>query len=654
MRWSVQEEEWFPVTRDSRVDRRFWTLLQASFYETYQRRGHRIFPHRVLDWVSLRTAAGGADVREHFEHFRGLPRLLSIERNRYIEDWVRVFYATAWIAPERRAVHFMFGGQVFGLSRATLAGILGVDLVDVSLHEMVYGDADPPRRAMIGGIAPSHEAISQCFRQPFPASYARVPSLLTPEAYAVHMALRRTLLPRSGYPEGFTGLQQLLLLHILTHEPFDIVDFILAEIEDVITDGMGVVRQFPYAHWISFICSMIVPAESPVSAVYRQDEVPWFPVYRPTAPSDRRRGRQADRAAMAQLAPEVQARVAQEDEALLAAEAQLPGGEDEIHWSDLESDSSEDEEYFPAPAPASHDHEAGGSGEPAPVTAATATVSESQVSQPSELTALLQQLVTQQREDRRAQEEARRAHEAQLAQIQREAARERAATEERFVGLIDRVSQRTDAQFQQMQQGMMAMFGMISQLYSHTGLAPQQPAQSGLQGAGAPALAVTPAPASTAPASSTTPEIMFSLSALLGSASRPIFSPLPATSLFQESPSTVQSVGLPAVPQPLPSGGGGEVSLAQQSSQPAASALTSSDVDTSSAEPATTSTDPLPGSASTRASTTASTTATPPVSSAPAGPSDQQLPAVTEDPPSDDDDDDDPDRFLAVPRHPDQ
>jgi hypothetical protein len=32
----------------------------------------------------------------------------------------------------------------------------------------------------------------------------------------------------------------------------------------------------------------------------------------------------------------------------------------------------------------------------------------------------LQQLVTQQREDRRAQEEARRAHEAQLAQIQRE------------------------------------------------------------------------------------------------------------------------------------------------------------------------------------------------------------------------------------------
>ena len=63
---------------------------------------------------------------------------------------------------------------------------------------------------------------------------------------------------------------------------------------------------------------------------------------------------------MAQLSPEAQARVAQEDKALLAAEAQLPGGDDEIHWSELESDSSEDVEYFPAATPTSHDHEAGG------------------------------------------------------------------------------------------------------------------------------------------------------------------------------------------------------------------------------------------------------------------------------------------------------
>ena len=137
---------------------------------------------------------------------------------------------------------------------------------------------------------------------------------------------------------------------------------------------------------------MIVPVESPISDVYRQDEAPRFLVYRPTAPQDRRTGRQAERAAMAQLPAEVQARVAEEDEALLEAEAQLPGGDDEIHWSDIETDSSEDDEYFP-PAPASHDHEAGGSREPAEP--AVTTVSESQVTLPSELTSLLQQLVSQ-------------------------------------------------------------------------------------------------------------------------------------------------------------------------------------------------------------------------------------------------------------------
>lgn len=55
--------------------------------------------------------------------------------------------------------------------------------------------------------------------------------------------------------------------------------------------------------------------------------------------------------------------MAEEDEALLEAEAQLPGG-DEIHWSELETNSSEDEDYFPPAPPATHDHEAGGGPEP--------------------------------------------------------------------------------------------------------------------------------------------------------------------------------------------------------------------------------------------------------------------------------------------------
>jgi hypothetical protein len=89
-------------------------------------------------------------------------------------------------------IWFIFGGQPYRLTRAQLAEILGVDLVDVSLHTAVYGDADPPHSALVGGIAPTHEEISILFRQPFPVSYQHAPDLLTDEAYDIHMALRKT------------------------------------------------------------------------------------------------------------------------------------------------------------------------------------------------------------------------------------------------------------------------------------------------------------------------------------------------------------------------------------------------------------------------------------------------------------------------------
>jgi hypothetical protein len=54
LRWAVLMEEWQPQPRDTTVDAQFWTVLQASFYESYRRRGHRLFSHRVLDWESIR------------------------------------------------------------------------------------------------------------------------------------------------------------------------------------------------------------------------------------------------------------------------------------------------------------------------------------------------------------------------------------------------------------------------------------------------------------------------------------------------------------------------------------------------------------------------------------------------------------------------
>jgi hypothetical protein len=120
---------------------------------------------------------------------------------------------------------------------------------------------------------------------------------------------------------------------------------------------------------------------------------------------------------------------------------------EDLVWSDSDSSEENDTDFLPDP-------EGGLSKLPtqSSVPYPPPPVLEAQVTRQSELIGLLQQLIQQQREDRLAAEEARRAaeeacraSEARFAQLQREAARDRATADERFAGLLDRVTQRQDA-----------------------------------------------------------------------------------------------------------------------------------------------------------------------------------------------------------------
>jgi hypothetical protein len=88
------------------------------------------------------------------------------------------------------------------------------------------------------------------------------------------------------------------------------------------------------------------------------------------------------RAALERLQLEAHARVQGEDEALLQAEARLPA---DLVWSDSDSFEEGDGDFFLDPE--------GGSSEPpiqSSVPSPPPTVSEAQVTQPTELTGLLQ------------------------------------------------------------------------------------------------------------------------------------------------------------------------------------------------------------------------------------------------------------------------
>jgi hypothetical protein len=136
-------------------------------------------------------------------------------------------------------------------------------------------------------VLPSDDEIGFLFLQPFLPGTPRNPDCLTREAYVVHYTLRRSVLYRMGNTESLAGVQQWLLMYVMAKRPFDIVDIMISEIEDAIMDGMGMTRQQPFAHWISWLLSRL-EAQRYVGMLEQSKFV--FPTYRPPMPGDRRRG----------------------------------------------------------------------------------------------------------------------------------------------------------------------------------------------------------------------------------------------------------------------------------------------------------------------------------------------------------------------------
>ena len=65
--------------------------------------------------------------------------------------------------------------------------------------------------------------------------------------------MRKTLLPRPSYHDGFTRIQQWLIAHLIAQRPFDLWDLIVSEIEDIVAEGFRGRPQLPYANWITML-----------------------------------------------------------------------------------------------------------------------------------------------------------------------------------------------------------------------------------------------------------------------------------------------------------------------------------------------------------------------------------------------------------------
>jgi hypothetical protein len=176
---------------------------------------------------------------------------------RYVEKWVRVFYATVWIDPDHHWMRFHFEREDVTIDASQICQLFGFNESSTRLHCLCYGTSDPPRRPHYG-VAPSTAHVVALFRPPFSDGSRRSPEDFTTAAKFLYQLMRRMLLPRMGYREAATHIQLWLLGALVSHSEFDVVDFLICEIDDIVLDGIRARRQLPYAHYLCHIFAQLI------------------------------------------------------------------------------------------------------------------------------------------------------------------------------------------------------------------------------------------------------------------------------------------------------------------------------------------------------------------------------------------------------------
>jgi hypothetical protein len=251
----VPVESWLLAQRDPAAVDLFSIRIQESFFRAQMSAQIALRVHRLLDLPAFLLAAG-ADFEAHLTYLPGLLTLLATS-GRYVEEWVRVFYASVWIDPDHHWMRFRFEREDVTITATQIRQLFGFPESTTRLHSLCYGTSDPPRRPH-GGVAPGTAHVAALFRPPFSDGSRRSPADFTTAAKYLFELIRRTLLPRMGYREATTHIQLWLLGALVSHSEFDVVDFLICEIEDTVLDGIRARRQLPYAHYLCHIFAQLI------------------------------------------------------------------------------------------------------------------------------------------------------------------------------------------------------------------------------------------------------------------------------------------------------------------------------------------------------------------------------------------------------------
>ena len=136
----------------------------------------------------------GVDIRQYFTYLTGLLELFALPST-YCEECVREFYASVWVSPDHSYIHYALAGTDYRMTARRAREVLGLTTSSTRIHQLCYGNFEPPRRPH-GGALPPVDFVAPCFRQPFGERSTRTVGDLTRPAKIHDFVLRKTLFPR--------------------------------------------------------------------------------------------------------------------------------------------------------------------------------------------------------------------------------------------------------------------------------------------------------------------------------------------------------------------------------------------------------------------------------------------------------------------------
>ena len=155
---------WFPPRRDERASEGFYTPLQEDFYNAYLN-SRAVFRSQRVCSIEAIVAAAGEHIRPYLAYLPGLIDLIG-RTGLYVPSWVRQFYASLYVDPHHNFIHFAFRGRYYKMMSQRAREILRLQEQPIRLHEVCYGQQEPPRRPH-GGLVPPTDLVRHCFKEPF-------------------------------------------------------------------------------------------------------------------------------------------------------------------------------------------------------------------------------------------------------------------------------------------------------------------------------------------------------------------------------------------------------------------------------------------------------------------------------------------------------